>query len=178
MSTGGSFSFWRSESGIRHSTPSVSGFTPGGRGVGTPGLIGSLLAMLVRLLFISDTGWGFVCCVAVVVSGVAVVAVVSGVVEVVPIVNGTMVLVVNGRDTVVPVVNGVVPTVLAVPMVEVGNWEEAEGEAEDSWLPLKRNREVGERGMLPRAKLCRRLAVEEGGAVTGVEVVAGGSCVN
>ena len=27
---------------MRHSTASVSGFTPGGRGVGTPGLIGSL----------------------------------------------------------------------------------------------------------------------------------------
>ena len=72
-----------------------------------------------------------------VVSGVIVVPVVSGGVEVVPIVNGTLVLVVNGRDTMVPVVGGVVPIVPAVPMVEVGNWEVAEGEAEDRWLPVK-----------------------------------------
>ena len=40
----GRFSFWRSESGMRQSTPRVSGFRPGGRGVGTPGLMGSLWA--------------------------------------------------------------------------------------------------------------------------------------
>ena len=42
IKTTGIFSFSRSESGMRHSTASVSGFTPGGSGVGTPGLIGSL----------------------------------------------------------------------------------------------------------------------------------------
>jgi hypothetical protein len=41
----GRFSFCRSESGMRHSTASVSGFTPGGSGVGTPGLIGSVVGV-------------------------------------------------------------------------------------------------------------------------------------
>lgn len=38
----GRFSFCSSASGIRHNTANVSGLTPGGSGVGTPGLIGSL----------------------------------------------------------------------------------------------------------------------------------------
>ena len=65
MSTAGSFSFCSSASGIRHRTARVSGFTPGGRGVGTPGLIGSLLEVLLvgvaRDLFASEPGkadWG------------------------------------------------------------------------------------------------------------------------
>ena len=55
MSTVGRLSFCSSESGIRHRTASVSGFTPGGRGVGTPGLIGSD-ELLVRGLAVSETG--------------------------------------------------------------------------------------------------------------------------
>ena len=42
MRTSGNLSFSRSESGILHKTANVSGLTPGGNGVGTPGLIGSL----------------------------------------------------------------------------------------------------------------------------------------
>ena len=55
---------------MRHNTARVSGFTPGGSGVGTPGLIGSLLEEVVVIgLFMS--GMLVVRCTAVVAMGTA-----------------------------------------------------------------------------------------------------------
>ena len=230
MRTAGNFSFCRSVSGKRQRTPNVSGLTPGGSGVGTPGLIGSLMDVLVavvRDLFTSETDRIFAACDAAVVSGrvtvapwvVAVVPVVTGKVTVVPVVTGkvTVVPVVTGKVTVVPVVTGkvavvpvvtgkvavvpavsgkvavvpvvsgkvaVVPAVLvvsgkfAVVPVVVGDCCEVVGSVETGLeqgrLPVNRERDVGDSGMLPQARLRRRPAVEGGTVVTGRELAGGG----
>ena len=156
MSTVGRLSFCSSESGIRHRTASVSGFTPGGRGVGTPGLIGSD-ELLVRGLAVSETGTVVGCSAtvfgggvslllvipafpvvgcgtpvpAVVSCGTKVLPVVSCGTEVIPVVTcGTVVVppAICGT-TVVPVVGSGAPV---VPMVIVGSLEVVGGAAEIS----------------------------------------------
>ena len=54
----GRFSFCSSASGMRQSTASVSGLSPGGRGVGTPGLMGSLWPAVVGGARDADDGRG------------------------------------------------------------------------------------------------------------------------
>ena len=126
ISTTGRFNFCRSASGIRHSTARVSGFTPGGRGVGTPGFIGSLGLdeAVVGVAMGVVTGRGLLEGRVVVVCGIAVVS--SGTEEVSVVVSGSRVVVAALLAQC---------TGLAVEGV--------------SWLPVKRARDVGERGMLP-----------------------------
>ena len=60
------------------------------------------------------------------------------------------------------------------PAIVVFGWEVVSDEIElteeeESWPPTNRERVVGERGIFPRLRLLKRLAVEEGKLVVAVE---------